>query len=382
MRLLHTADLHIGKNLAGFSLIQDQEFALDRIMDVIESERPRVLLIAGDVYDKQSPSVEAVTLFDRFLTRAVKAGVIVMINAGNHDAPERLAFGGELLQGAGVFIAAEPMIAYVDDAEFHLLPYVKPALARRLYPEADITDYPGAVSAALTYLNDYLTAKDTKNTKKSAKRVLLAHQFFTSKGVSPVLSESETGFAGGLDAVDTGVISGYRYDYVALGHLHGPQSVGRGEIRYAGSPLKYSFSECPHVKSVTLVEIGSNNGPKIKTIPLPSLRDMRKIRGPLEALLSPEAAEPESSGDYLHVTLTDENEILDAMERLNAAYPNVMRLSYDNARSALADEMPEPPDENAKNISELFAEFFTACNSAPMSAAQESAVKRLLYEED
>lgn len=372
MKFLHTSDLHIGKTVCGFSMLEDQAFIFDQILAYVRSLKPDALVIAGDVYDKQVPASEAVVLLDRFITAAAES-VTVMVVAGNHDSPERLAFANAILARSGVYIASAPTTVELHDGygpvRFYLMPFMKPSHGRLLFPDREFENSQSAVAAVV----------DSFGVDDTTRNVLAAHQYFVSHGQTTELSGAETGFIGGVDAVDVKIIKSF--DYAALGHIHTPQRVGADHIRYAGSPVKYAFSESNRIKTVTYVELLEKGRLFVTDLPLTPLRDMRQIRGPIEALLDPETANSADPEDYLHVTLTDENEVLDAMNRLQAVYPNVMRLSCDNARTrTVSDVFEDIGEELSKPPEALFAEFFLAQNGAAMTAEQEAAVTALLRE--
>jgi len=371
MKILHTGDLHIGKTVNGFSMLEDQEYILNAIIGYIAAEKPGAFLIAGDVYDKQAPSAEAVALFDRFITEAAGLCPAVFTIPGNHDSPERLSFASVLMERGGVFIARMPRKVTLDDEygpiDFCLLPFTKPAFAKQLFPEAEIEDSAGAVVYAL----------DSLNVDIDRRSVLLAHQPFTAMGRELERCESESLYLGGADAVDTSVLAPYRFDYAALGHLHGPQRAGPASVRYAGSPLKYSFSEYLHRKSIVMVEINEKGSAETRLLPMNPKRDMRKIKGPIIELIRPEIAAEANAADYLHVTLTD-GEVYDAMEKLRAVYPNVMQLAYDNARSRAEDGPITADGTEDKTPFELFEAFFEQRNGEGMSAEQKAIIRGIL----
>lgn len=369
MKLLHTADLHIGKRVFGFSLLEDQRHALHEIVRIASDQRADAVLIAGDVYDKSVPAETAVSLLDDFLTALLDTGAAVFLIAGNHDSPERLQFGSRILQKRGLYIAGTyagetPRVRLADEfgpVDVYLLPYLRPADARA-YCAEEIRTHDDAVRAVL---------KQAER-EPGVRSVLLAHQFVTAAGQSPVLSESETPCVGGLDNVDISAFDGF--DYVALGHLHGPQSMGRNTIRYAGSPLKYSFSETGHTKGVVLIELDAGSVKEIAFAPIPALRDMRELRGPMEELLK--NAQP--SEDYLHICLTDEDDVPDAMQRIRAVSPNAMHISYDNSRSRAAEQPLSALPLEGMNPYEQFAAFFELQNGRALDEAGAALITELL----
>lgn len=376
MKFLHLSDLHIGKVVNGFSMLEDQVYILGKILEYVREHRPDAAVIAGDVYDRAVPGPDAVRVFDDFLTALAQAGGPVMLIAGNHDSRERLAFGGRIMREQGVHICGgfEGRAARVplEDAHgrvvFHLLPFVRPAQVRRCFPDEGIESYGDAVRVALS----------TCGLNPEERNVLVSHQFYAAWGSDPERSESEVDPVGGLEGIGTEELE--RFDYAALGHLHGPQQVGTETARYAGSPLKYSFSEHRHRKSVVLVELGEKGRVDVRTLPLVPLRDMRKIRGPMAQLLSDAVASEGNPEDYLHVTLTDEHEILDAMARVRSVYPNAMALEFENSRTRAAFRPDAAPSPEQADPLELFADFYEMQNGAPLTPEQRELAREALDE--
>lgn len=370
MKLLHLSDLHLGKRLNGFSLLEDQKYILSQILSVTESEAPDALLIAGDVYDKATPSAEAVALFDDFLCRLAALCPHIFIISGNHDSPERLAFGARLLSLGGVHLSPvyNGEISFVTlsdefgDAEIYMLPFISPAAVRRFFPDVVIESYTDAVKAALSGYP-----------AKGRRSVLISHQFVT--GAQRCDSE-QISSVGGSDNVDSSVFDAF--DYVALGHLHGAQSVGRETLRYCGSPLKYSFSEAGHEKSFTLIELFEPGHTELRSIPLSPLRDLRELRGSYEELTLKKNYENTAVSDYLHLTLTDEEDIPEALGKLRAIYPNIMRLDYDNRRTRQSGQISAAENVRSKSPLELFAELYEKQNGSPLSAEQEKLALDLI----
>ena len=371
MKLIHLSDLHLGKRVNEFSMMEDQAYILLKILSVIDDERPDAVLIAGDVYDKSVPPAEAVELFDDFLVRLAERKLQVFVISGNHDSPERLAFGGRLMDASGVHLApvysghVEP-ITLTDGfgpVNIFMLPFVKPGHVRRFFPEEKIESYTDALSVAVG---------DMKlNTGE--RNVLIAHQFVTGAE----RSDSEEASVGGLDNVDASVFDGF--DYVALGHIHGPQNIGSGRVRYCGTPLKYSFSEASHQKSVTVAELGGKGALTARTVPLIPKRDMVELRGSYEELMRKSFYEgttyPE---DYVHITLTDEEDVPEAMARLRVVYRNLMKLSYDNTRTRCLAQIDAAEDTEKKTPLELFAEFYEKQNGAALGGEQEVFLRTLI----
>ena len=371
MKFLHLADLHLGKRVNGFSMLEDQAHILRQILAILDGEQPDGVLIAGDVYDKSVPSVEAVELLDGFLTELRTRGVPVLLISGNHDSPERLAFGGRVMDSCGIHIspvydgALAPVTLHDAFGPVHvwLLPFVKPAHVRRWFPDADIESYTDAMAEAVAHM-DIDTA---------ARNVLVTHQFVTGG----TRSGSEELSVGGTDNVDSGVFA--PFDYVALGHLHGAQHIGRETIRYAGSPLKYSFSEARQHKSVTVVTLGEKGDVQVRTVALTPLRELREIRGSYDELTARSFYEHTTyRSDYLHLILTDEQDVFDAMSRLRTIYPYLMTLDYDNARTRAAGGMSVPAETERRTPLELFEALYQRQNHRPMSEVQRAYIAQLM----
>lgn len=374
MKFIHLSDLHLGKRVCEFSMLEDQKYILTQILNIIREEQPDAVLLAGDIYDKSVPSAEAVQLFDEFLYRLSGEGQQVFVISGNHDSPERLSFGGRLMEGSGIHIApvydghVKPFVLEDDfgPVGLYLLPFVKPAQVRKYFPDREIVSYTDAVRTALEEMQP----------DPSQRNVLVTHQFVT--GASR--SDSEEISVGGTDNVDASVFAGF--DYVALGHIHGPQNVGKAErgsrIRYCGTPLKYSFSEAGHEKSVTAAELGQDGSLTVRTIPLTPLRDLREIRGTYLELTARQFYEGTNRSDYLHVTLTDEEDVPDAMGKLRVIYPNLMKLDYDNRRTRAGSQPLDTEHAEQKSPLELFSEFYEKQNSQPMGDEQLAFCRELI----
>ncbi len=371
MKFIHLADLHLGKRVCEVSMLDDQIYILEQILGLVRQHRADAVLIAGDVYDRPAPPPEAVAVLDDFLTKLQALGTPCLLIPGNHDSGERLAFGAQLLDRAGVYLAPvfDGHVRTVElqdpygPVQFTLLPFLRPVQVRRYFPEIAPGDYEGAVRAVLS----------TVPAEPGMRRVLLAHQFVTALGVPPERCESELASVGTLDNVDVSAFDGF--DYVALGHIHGPQRIGRDTVRYAGSPLKFSFSEARHRKSVPLVTLGPKGQVEWELLPLTPKRDLREIRGSIASLLDP--ANRTHTGDYLHITLTDDA-VMDAMNRVRAAYPNTLRLDFDNALTALA-QAPVPVRQPALRAPlTLFAAFYEQQNGQPMDADMQALAREML----
>ena len=370
MKLIHLSDLHIGKRVNEVSMIGEQEYILDQILAIIQNEAPDAVLISGDVYDKSIPPAEAVTVFDHFLYSLAQRKLDVFIISGNHDSAERLAFGSRLMEGNGIHISPvyEGSIAPITlrdphgAVHFWLLPFLKPAHVKRFYPDEGIESYTDACRVAVEAMH-----LDT-----SARNVLLTHQFVTGSATC----DSEEISVGGTDNVDAAVFADF--DYVALGHILGPQNIGSEKIRYCGTPLKYSFSECRHQKSVTVVELGEKGSFDLHTVPLIPLHDMREIRGSYNDVTAKSFYENTPVEDFLHITLTDEEDVPEAMARLRIIYPNLMKLTYDNARTRSSCCIDGAVDVQKKSPLQLFAELYEQQNNQPMSETQNDFLRTLI----
>ena len=373
MKIIHLADLHIGKRVNEFSMIDDQKYILNQILEIIDKEKPDAVIIAGDVYDKQVPSIEAVELLDSFISDISKRKTTTFIISGNHDSAERLAFGSSLMAMGKIYISPVyngKISKYTlkndfGSANFYLLPFVKPSHVKRFFPDEKIESYTDAIKVVV----------DNLKLDTSEINILIAHQFVT--GASR--TESEEISVGGLDNVDASVFEDF--DYVALGHIHRPQKIGTERIRYCGTPLKYSFSEVNDAKSVSIIEINSKEDFNLRTIPLIPKRDMRKIRGTYEELTTKTSYENTNTDDYIHVTLTDEFNVADAIQKLRVIYKNIMKLEYDNMRTRESRKinLDDMVIEN-KNPLEIFSEFYKLQNNQEMDDEQKKIIKKIMEE--
>ena len=378
MKIIHLSDLHVGKRVNGFSLIEDQRYILDRIAEISEEEKPDVIIIAGDVYDKPQPSGEAVTVFDSFITKLSKLRncrdekTMILIISGNHDSGERLAFGQDIFREEGITISGTydgrlKTVRLEDDfgtVSFTLLPFIKPANVRSVTGD-EVSTYTEAVEAALK----------GAEINEGERTVLVAHQFVTGG----ITSESEEYSVGGLDNVDGSVFDSF--DYVALGHLHGPQKMGRETLRYGGSPLKYSFSEVNQNKSVTVVELFEKGKTDIRLIPLKPLRDMREIEGTYESLMGPEGRTTGSTEDYIKAVLTDEEGIPYVMGKLRSVYPNIMEVAYINLKKqggtvAAANDFTGIKEDPI----DVFCEFYRQQNNREIDSEKKEYIRGLIEE--
>ena len=373
MKLFHLSDLHIGKRVNEFSMIEDQKYILKRILDLAEEEKPDGIILAGDIYDKQIPSAEAVQVFDEFITRLAGRAIPVFIISGNHDSAERLAFGGRLLNSRGIYLSPVydgsvtkiPLKDQYGTVWIHLLPFIRPSTVRHVFEnEADlVTDVQTAAETVIRHME--IDLKD--------RNILVAHQFVT--GASRC--ESEDVQVGGLDNIDAAVFT--PFDYTALGHIHSPQNVGTDRVRYCGTPLKYSFSEVDQEKSITVVELEKKGTVRTSLLPLKPLRDMRKLRGTYLELTDRSFYRDMNREDYIQVTLTDEDDVPDGLQKLRVIYPNIMQLLYDNQRTKTTQEVDAAQAEKKTEI-ELFYEFYELQNNQPMTKQQKNFAEQLIRE--
>lgn len=379
MKLLHISDLHIGKRVNEFSMLEDQKYILRQILAIADAQQADGVMIAGDIYDKPVPPAEAVQVFDWFLTELADRGKQVYAVSGNHDSAERIAFGAQLMRGRGVFVSPVyrgDTIRFTEkDAYgelcFYLLPFIKPAVVRHALEDAP--DMEG-ISLPESYHDAVKLAVERMGVDSGKRNILIAHQFVTGAG----RCDSEEVSVGGLDNVDADVFD--VFDYVALGHIHSPQSLKRETVRYCGTPLKYSFSEVDQEKSVTVVELREKGNIALSTVPLLPLHDMRKIRGTYLEVTAKSFYQDTDTEDYVQITLTDEEDIPDGLQKLRIIYPNLMRLEYDNSRTRESRVIERAEEMEQKSELELFAEFYEMQNNQPMSEEQTAFVSQLIAE--
>lgn len=370
MKIMHLSDLHIGKKVNEYSMLQDQIYILKEILQIIDDEKVETVIIAGDVYDRSLPPNEALELFDEFLYQLSGRNVNVFVISGNHDSPERISYGGRMMTDNKIFLSpvydgnVKPITLNDDYGEvnFYLLPFVRPADIRRYFPDENIENYTDAVKVAI----------DNMNVDFNERNILVTHQFVTGAE----LSESEDIIVGGTDNVSGEVFDGF--DYVALGHIHREQTVGKDNIRYCGTPLKYSFSEAKNIKSVTILDFNDKGNIEYSKIPLTPFRDMREIRGTYYELTLKSSYESTNTEDYLHITLTDEEDIPDAIGKLRSIYPNIMKLDYDNLRTRGSGTVDAIENIESKSPFELFADLFKQQNNQDMSEEQEEIMRNLI----
>ncbi len=378
MKIFHLSDLHIGKQLHGFSLIDDQVYILNRIQELICERRPDLVLIAGDVYDKSIPSAEAVAVLDEFLTGLARMedGPVVCMISGNHDSQERLAFGSRLFSEHKIYIAGNvpgrevtqiqknQMEDEQGEVSVYLLPFFRPSFVREIPGLEDVKTYEEAMCRLI----------EREKPDFSKRNILLCHQFFTNGGKEPERSDSESIQVGGQDNIDASAVSGF--DYVAAGHIHRPQNIGQN-IRYCGSPLKYSVSEAGWEKSVTEVTLGEKGECTVELIPLKPLHDVRKIQGTLAELISPLTLAMADPEDYVSVVLTDEEDLYEPGQALARVYPRMLEWKVENSRTRY--EMQEIPEqEEKKSVLELFGDFYELMRGVAMTEKERAAMEKIV----
>ena len=371
MKFMHLSDLHLGKRVNEFSMLEDQVYILNKIVNIIDLEKPAAIILAGDIYDKPIPPAEAVELFDDFLYKLSQRNLKVFIISGNHDSAERIAFGARLFDKTGIYmspvytgnISPIEMSDEFGKINIYMLPFIKPIHVRRYFPDTEISSYTDAVSTVIENMH-----LDT-----GIRNILVTHQFVT--GASR--TESEDISVGGSDNVNADVF--FDFDYVALGHIHRSQSCGSEYIRYSGTPLKYSFSESKDTKSITVIDIKEKGTIKLDFIPLTPLRDMVDIKGTYDDLMLKSFYENTTyPDDYVHITLTDENDILDVITRLRVVYKNIMKLDYDNQRTRSNSEINLINDMESKSPLELFDIFYDSRNGQPLNNEQREFMESII----
>ena len=371
MKLMHLSDLHLGKRVNEFSMLEDQTYILNKIIHIIDEEQPSGIILAGDIYDKPIPPAEAVELFDDFLYKLSQRELNVFIISGNHDSAERISFGSRLFDKAGIHLSPVyngniSPIELSDDfgkINIYMLPFIKPVHVRRYFPDEEISSYTDAMSIVINNMHI-----DT-----DARNILVTHQFVTGSS----RTESEDISVGGSDNVDASVFKDF--DYVALGHIHRSQSCGSDYIRYCGTPLKYSFSEANDTKSITVIDIKEKGNIKLDFIPLTPLRDMVEIKGKYNEIMLKDFYEGSTlRNDYLHITLTDEDDIQDVITKLRVVYKNIMKLDYDNQRTRNSAEINLINDMESKSPLELFDIFYESRNGQHLNDIQKDFMENII----
>lgn len=375
MKLAHLADLHLGKQVNGFSMMDDQRYILDEIIGIIRQEQADAVLISGDVYDKPVPPAEAVTLFDGFLEALADMEKEVLIISGNHDSAERLAFGSRLMDRSGIHISpvyngdVTPVTLQDEygDIDFWMLPFLKPVHVRRFIEDENEKEAVKTYDDAVRYAVSRLPADPEK------RNVLLTHQFITGAATS----DSEDFSVGGIDHVESG---NFRiFDYTALGHIHRPQTAGSETIRYSGSPLKYSFSEADRGKSVPIVQLKEKGNITVQLHPLAPRHDLKEVRGTYEQVTEKTFYEQdERQSSYMHITLTDEEDVPDALGKLRLIYPLLMRLDYDNARTRTQTEITGEEKAEYETPEDLLEAFYQLQNNHEMNERQKKIAEQCI----
>lgn len=373
MKIVHLSDFHLGKNVNGFLMLDDQRYILDEIIKIIDLEMPDAIIIAGDIYDRSVPPAEAVALFDEFLKKISKREIETFVISGNHDSAERIAFASTLIDKSGIHFSpvydGKIRKFELDDeygeVNFYMLPFVKPLTVAEVFLEEKekIKSYTDALGLAISKME----------IDKTKRNVLVAHQFVTGA----IRSDSEEKSLGGMDNVDAEVFADF--DYVALGHIHKPQKITE-KIRYSGSILKYSFSEIKFDKSVAVVEMGKKGELKVREVPLTPKRDMKELKGRYMELTDKKFYDEINREDYFHIILTDEEDVLDAIDRLRVIYPNVMALDYDNKRTRSAEKVLADVRVDDMLPLELFADFYKKQNGQEMSDEQRKYLDEMIKE--
>lgn len=377
MKFIHLGDLHIGKSIGEFDLIEDQKYILDQILDIAEKNGIDAVLIAGDVYDKTIPSEAAVRLFDYFICRLAEKRIKTFIITGNHDSDERLNFGSSLFEARDIFISAKYegklFKKEVEDSDgkvnIYLMPFIKASQVRHFYPDEEIENYDDAVRVVL----------DKSMISPEERNILVAHQFVAGKSADPQLGGSESVSTQTVGLVEKiGADCFTDFDYVALGHIHSPQSVGREEIRYAGSPLKYSLSEASNNKFATIVNLGKKGDVDIKLEPLYPMRDLRHLKGRMKQLLKEEnIIAPE---DFIYVTLTDEETVGNAMGIFQQYYPNTIRIEYDNSHTRELQQTDITQITENKTFGEMISDFYQMVYGCEISEEELAFMNKIAGE--
>ena len=378
LKLIHLADLHIGKTLLEQSLLEDQRYMLQEIINIIKENNVDGILISGDIYDKGIPNIDAVNLLNDFLVDIVSnLKRKVFIISGNHDSKTRLNFGSKLFEIQGLYIDTKytgklKKITLCEDnhnINIYMLPFVKPIEIRELFNE-DITDYNDTIKYIL----------NRENLNKEEINILMAHQFVTYQNTYPETCESENINIGTLDNIDASLF--FDFDYVALGHIHGPQRIGKDTIRYSGTMLKYSFSEINHKKSLVLINI-ENNELSYELIPLKPLRDLREIKGPINELIKKENYQDTNTDDYIKAIITDEEPGYEPLARIRSVYPNTLKLEIRNSKTELNNHELEKIEKlKEKSVLELFNDFYKYQNNIDMNNEEEKIIKSIIKEQE
>ncbi|GGB61883.1 exonuclease subunit SbcD [Virgibacillus dakarensis] len=373
MKLLHTADWHLGKIVNSVHMTEEQDYVLNQLMEIVKEEQPDCLIIAGDLYDRAVPPKEAVELLNKMLTTLIiDCNIPVLAIAGNHDSPDRLEFGNQLFRSQQLYIetklSAPLMPITIHDefgpVHFHLIPYVEPAEVRSFFDNEEITSHHTAMEAIIDHIK--------QNNDMKERHLFIGHAFLAGGMESE--SEERLSMVGGSPYIDASLFSDF--SYVAFGHLHQAQRITRDTIRYSGSILKYSFSEANHNKSVTIVEMNETGHCDLRLIPLIPKHDMKVVEGYFQELMDYPV---ENTDDFLHIRLLDEGEIIDPMNKLRSIYPNILRLERKGlARSASLGDLQQIRQQQSKSHSELFSSFFEEIKGAPITAERKQYVEKIV----
>lgn len=371
---MHLSDLHLGKCVLEQSMIDDQKYILNQIMEIVKDKDIDVVMIAGDVYDRSIPTVDAVSLFSNFLANLYKLGAKVLVISGNHDSKDRLSFGNELFYDNDVYIEGffkkeMKKVTFVDEfgnINFYLLPFIKPADVRGYFSDNEINSYDDAVRCVI----------ENADIDINERNVIMVHQFVTASGIDVERSESEAISLGGIDNVDVSIFD--KFDYVAMGHIHGACKLIRDTVRYAGSPLKYSFSEVNHRKSVSVIGFNEKGNIDLELVALKPVRDMKIIKGPIDKLLDKDVYSLGSCDDYICAVITDDDYIIDAMGKLRRVYRNILKLEYDNKRSFIKNGNSVSNEFREMSPLELFSRFYYSQNNVELDDERMSILDSLI----
>lgn len=379
MKILHLADLHLGKILQEQSLIEDQEYILKEIINIIKEKEIKALLISGDIYDRSVPPTEAVNLLDNFLKILIKdLKIKVFIISGNHDSKDRLGFGNKIFEDEGLYIESKyngrlKKVRLEDEygpLNIYMLPFIKPVEVKKFFEDDLENNYDLAINKII----------EKEEIDKSERNIIMVHQFVTAGNVKPERTESEVLSLGGIENVD---VSNFKsFDYVAIGHVHRPQKIGRDTARYAGTILKYSFSEINHNKSIPIIDIKEKGNITINLLPLKPLRDMREIKGPIEELIKEENYKEGNLEDYIKAIITNEEPVYDAIGKIKKIYPNTLKLEIQNSKTINKNEEQNINLEELKKKSELelFSDFYKLQNNLDLNEKQKEIVKNIISE--
>lgn len=376
MKILHLADLHLGKILQEQSFLEDQKYMLNKIIEKIKEENIETILISGDIYDRSIPPTEAVDLLDEFLNvliRELKRKVFII--SGNHDSKERLGFGNKIFEEEGLYISSKydgklKKVELEDEygkLNIYMLPFVKPVEVKQYFDDEQF---------GYDEMIHKIIEKEEINTNE--RNIILTHQFVTARGEDVERTDSEVLSLGGTDNVD---VSNYdKFDYVAIGHVHRPQRIGRDTARYAGTMLKYSFSEVKHKKTMPILEFKEKGNIDIKLEELVPLRDMREIKGPIEELLKKENYEGTNTDDYIRAIITNEEPLYDAIGQIRSIYPNVLKLEIQNSKTTLEIQQENLKEVKNKSEIELFNEFYKFQNNVELNDEQKEYIEKIIKE--